>query len=161
MLYWIFDLDYTLYQLPRNTPFAYKELNEDSQLKYLLKKLPCSKLLFTNGTVFHADTCLKKMKLQRSFENVIARDSIQDLKPNVSAYQKFESHNNISREDKCVFFEDSIENLIVAKDRGWITVLINPNIHSNIHENIDFYFPNIYVALSYFNQKIDDHLKYQ
>jgi putative hydrolase of the HAD superfamily len=157
MLHWIFDLDYTLYQLPRGTSFSYNELNKDSQLKYLLKKLPCSKLMFTNGTIFHADTCIKKMELSNCFQNVIARDSIQDLKPNPSAFQKFEIFNKIDREDKCVFFEDSVDNLVVAKDRGWITVLICPNQNQHQHENIDFYFPNIYVALNYFNQKIDSH----
>lgn len=159
MLYWIFDLDYTLYQLPRGTPFSYSKLNSDSQLRYLLKKLPCEKLMFTNGTVFHADTCIKKMNLCGCFDNVIARDSIQDLKPNQSAFQKFEIFNKITSEDKCVFFEDSVENLVVAKDRGWITVLIHPDRHANTHENIDFYFSNIYLALNYFNQKIDDHFQ--
>ena len=157
MLYWIFDLDYTLYQFPRGTPFLYKNLNSDSQLCYLLKKLPCNKLMFTNGTIFHADFCMRKMKITGCFNNVIARDSIQDLKPNQSAFQKFEIFNNITKEDKCVFFEDSVENLIIAKDRGWITVLVHPDRESNRHESIDFYFPNIYLALNYFNQKIDDH----
>ena len=105
MLHWIFDLDYTLYQLPRGTTFSYKQLNTDSQLKYLLNKLPCNKLLFTNGTVFHADNCMKKMGISNCFSNVIARDSIQDLKPNSSAFQKFEIFNRINKdEDKCVFF---------------------------------------------------------
>ena len=158
MLYWIFDLDYTLYQLPQGITFSYTKLNNDSQLKYLLKKLPCSKLMFTNGTIFHADTCIKRMKLGGCFDNVIARDSIQDLKPNQSAFQKFEIFNKITYEDKCVFFEDSVDNLIVAKDRGWITVLIHPDREANRHESIDFYFSNIYFALNFFNQKIYDHI---
>jgi putative hydrolase of the HAD superfamily len=157
MLYWIFDLDFTLYQFPKRTPFSYERLSNDSQLRYLLKKLPCNKLMFTNGTVFHADTCMKRMNIEECFDNVIARDSIQDLKPNQTAYQKFEIFNKINQDDKCVFFEDTVENLIAAKDRGWITVLIHPDRTTNQHENIDFYFPNIYVALNYFNQKIDDH----
>jgi len=158
MLHWIFDLDLTLYQLPIGESFDYTRLRNDTQLKYLIKKLPFSRIMFTNGTVFHADTCIKKMNLQKCFHNVIARDSIQDLKPNQSAFQKFEVMNNINQEDKCVFFEDSIENLIAAKDRGWITVFIGPNTTRNMHESIDFYFPNIYVALNYFTSRIDNHL---
>ena len=157
MLYWIFDLDLTLYQLPYGRQFSYSLLKNDSQLRYLLRKLPSHKLLFTNGTTFHADKCIKLLNLKNCFGNVIARDSIMDLKPNTTAYQKFDVINNISEEDKCVFFEDSIDNLIVAKDRGWITVLINPNIKNNVHESIDFYFPNIYIALNFFNTKIDQH----
>lgn len=158
MLYWIFDLDLTLYQLPYGKSFSYDDLNNDTQLRYLLRKLPCERIMFTNGTIFHADKCIQKMNLKKCFHNVIARDSIMDLKPNSSAYRKFEVLNNISQEDKCVFFEDTIENLIVAKDRGWITVLIDPNNSTNVHESIDFYFPNIYVALNYFNTQIDNHL---
>lgn len=159
MLYWIFDLDLTLYQLPYGENFSYKKLNNDGQLKYLLRKLPSYRIMFTNGTTFHADTCIKHMNLRKCFHNVIARDSIQDLKPNISAYQKFKALNNISPEDKCVFFEDSVENLIVAKDQGWITVLISPNIGNKIHESIDFYFPNIVIALNFFNSSIDNHFK--
>ena len=157
MLYWVFDLDFTLYQFPYGTSFSYKRLNNDSQLRYLLRKLPSQRLMFTNGTIFHADTCIETMNLNNCFHNVVARDSIQDLKPNTSAYQKFEVLNNINREDMCIFFEDTVENLIVAKDRGWITVLINPH-NKSVHESIDFQFPNIYVALNYFNTAIDTHL---
>lgn len=159
MLYWIFDLDQTLYQLPYNKNFSYDILETDSQLRYLLKKLPFYRLLFTNGTTFHADTCMNKLSIKDCFHNVIARDTIRDLKPNYGAYEKFISLNNIKIDDKCIFFEDSIENLIVAKDKGWITVLITPNIKQNVHENIDFYFPNIFVALNYFNSIIDTHLQ--
>ena len=159
MLYWVFDLDQTLYQIPLSKGFSYNYLDSDSQLKYLLKKLPFYRLLFTNGTTFHADSCIKKMKLDSCFHNIIARDTIRDLKPNYGAFQKFEAINSITEEDKCVFFEDAVENLIVAKDKGWITVLITPNNRGNIHEHIDFYFPNIYVALNYFNSTIDRHFQ--
>ena len=157
MLFWIFDLDFTLYQIPYGESFSYKKLNNDAQLKYLLRKLPSQRIMFTNGTIFHADTCIQRLNLKRCFHNVIARDSIMDLKPNPSAYQKCEVLNNITQEDKVVFFEDSVENLIVAKDRGWITVLISPNMDNKMHENIDFYFPNIYVALNFFNSSIENH----
>ena len=157
MLYWVFDLDFTLYQFPYGTSFSYKKLNNDSQLRYLLRKLPSQRLMFTNGTIFHADTCIETMNLNNCFHNVVARDSIQDLKPNTSAYQKFEVLNNINREDMCIFFEDTVENLIVAKDRGWITVLIHPT-KNPMHQSIDFQFTNIYIALNYFNTAIDTHL---
>ena len=52
MLYWIFDLDLTLYELPTNTEFNYSKLRKDNHLIYLLKNIPCEKLMFTNGTYF-------------------------------------------------------------------------------------------------------------
>ena len=53
--------------------------------------------------------------------------------------------SNIDPNDKCVFFDDLPENLISAKSFGWITVLINKKKY--VHNNIDFWFPNIYLAL--------------
>ena len=47
MLHWIFDLDLTLYQLPIGESFDYNRLRNDSQLKYLIKKLPFSRIMFT------------------------------------------------------------------------------------------------------------------
>ena len=51
MLYWIFDLDQTLYRLERNTQFRYSLLNKNTQLDTQLRILPLKKILFTNGTV--------------------------------------------------------------------------------------------------------------
>ena len=151
MLYWIFDLDNTLYQLQNNEHFSYSLLNNDKQLNYLINNLPLKKIIFTNGTYSHAELSLKKLGLY-NFDNIIARDTIKDYKPNTSAYIKFIKKNNINIKDKCIFFDDLPENLIESKKFNWITVLIGPK--KFIHEDIDFYFPNIYVALYYFLNKI-------
>ena len=150
MLYWIFDLDNTLYQLPDNTQFSYKYIKKDSQLNYLLDNLPLKKLIFTNGTYGHAKLCLEKMQCN-SFDNITARDIINDLKPNTISYLKFMKVNKITKKDKCIFFDDLPENLIEAKKYNWITVLIGSNY---MHPDIDLSFPNIYVALYYFLNKI-------
>ena len=63
MLYWVFDLDSTLYQLNDEIQFDYKYLNKDNQLSYLLKKLPLKKVMFTNGTLGHAHLCINKIEL--------------------------------------------------------------------------------------------------
>jgi pyrimidine 5'-nucleotidase len=152
MLYWIFDLDNTLYQIPHNGDFSYNNLVQDDQLNYQLFMLPLKKIIFTNGTMGHANMCLKRMNIDDQFNKIIARDSINDLKPNNSAYLKFMNSCNIMPYDKCIFFDDLPENLIEAKQFGWITVLINKNRY--VHEDIDFYFPNIYLALNYLITKI-------
>ena len=153
MLYWIFDLDYTLYDLPIEIKFDYKLLKSDSQLDYLLKNLPFKKIIFTNGTFNHGMMCLDKMNIINNFDKLIARDTINDLKPNFSSYRQFIEMTNIKSRDKCVFFEDNVDNLIQAKNFGWITVLITKE--NVINENIDLQFPNIYVALNYFLSKIN------
>ena len=152
MLYWIFDLDLTLYQLPANKEFDYKYLNKDEQLLHLLKSIPCEKLMFTNGTYGHANNCIKKIELYDIFSNIVSRDMINCLKPANSSYEKFIKLNNIKNKDKCVFFDDQPINLIESKKYGWITVLISKE--KVFEERIDFQFSNIHLALNYFLSKI-------
>lgn len=156
MLYWVFDLDLTLYQLPSNVEFSYKYLNPDGHLNYLLIMLPSKKLIFTNGTENHAELSLNKLDIKHNFSSIVARDTIRDLKPNYDSFIKFKRINKIKINDKCVFFDDLAENLISAKQHNWITVLINKNNY--IHESIDFWFTNIYIALNFFICKIQDNL---
>ena len=152
MLYWIFDLDQTLYQLPNNIEFSYDNLSNDDQLNYLLIMLPSIKLIFTNGTYNHGLTCLNKLNIIEHFNKIVSRDKIKTVKPEYNSYIRFMELNNIKQNDKCVFFDDLPENLISAKGFGWITVLINKKKYTN--ENIDFWFPNIYIALNFFISKI-------
>ena len=153
MLYWIFDLDNTLYQLPNNIDFKYTLLSKSKQLNYLLSILPSKKIIFTNGTYNHGIICLKKLDIISNFNSIISRDKILTLKPEYNSYVKCMKLNNIYNNDKCVFFDDLPDNLINAKGFGWITVLINKNKY--VDENIDFWFPNIYIALNFFISKIN------
>ena len=50
MLYWIFDLDYTLYTMNKNIEFSYSLLKNDNFLSLLLSFLPDKKIIFTNST---------------------------------------------------------------------------------------------------------------
>jgi FMN phosphatase YigB (HAD superfamily) len=156
MLYWIFDLDYTLYQLPLDIQFDYSLLNYDPQLKYLLSMLPCYKIIYTNGTYGHGLTSSQILGIKESFHKIIGRDNIGHMKPSIKSFLKFKKMNKIKETDKCVFFEDSIENLITAKSLGWITVYIGNK--KPLSEDIDFTFPNINLALNFFVNKI--HNKY-
>ena len=153
MLYWIFDLDQTLYQLPNNVSFNYNKLSEDEQLNYLLVMLPSRKIIFTNGTYNHGLSCLNKLKIMDNFSSIISRDKIKTLKPEYDSYNRCMEVNNITNNDKCVFFDDLPENLIAAKSFGWITVLINKNKYMD--NSIDFWFPNIHLALNFFVSKIN------
>ena len=156
MLLWIFDLDYTLYNLPKTIQFQHNYLKRDNYLGILLSFLPNKKLIFTNGTENHAELSLNKLDIKHNFSSIVARDTIRDLKPNYDSFIKFKRINKIKINDKCVFFDDLAENLISAKQHNWITVLINKNNY--IHESIDFWFTNIYIALNFFICKIQDNL---
>jgi putative hydrolase of the HAD superfamily len=152
MLYWIFDLDLTLYQLPSGVDFNYKHLNKDDQLNHLLSILPCEKLIFTNGTYNHAIISLGKIGISNKFKQITARDTINDLKPRFSSFKSFMNINGINKKDKCVFFDDQLDNIMASKKLGWITVLISPE--NIISDYIDFKFSNIHLALNYFLSKI-------
>jgi len=154
MLYWVFDLDQTLYQLKNNQDFSYEKLYKDDQLNYLLYMLPSSKLIFTNGTYNHGLHCLNNLDITENFNNITSRDKIKCLKPEFNAYQRFMKLNKINQNDKCVFFDDLPDNLVTAKGFGWITVLINQK--KTINNNIDFWFPNIYLALNFFVSKCNN-----
>ena len=53
----------------------------------------------------------------------------------------------IKNTDKVVFFEDSFENLITAKNYNWINVYINQR--KSLMQEVDFNF-TINIALNYF-----------
>lgn len=150
MRYWIFDLDNCLYQ---GELISYKQLNKATKLRILINNLPGKKVLFTNGNGPHAKMCLKSMGLTNLFDFIIHRDLIQDLKPNITSYQKMITLCNIKRNDQCIFFEDTVINLIESKRFNWITVFISPYMINN--KNIDYNFSNIYIALAYFYHLIN------
>ena len=159
MLYWIFDVDHTLYQLPKNTPFfSYSFLSKDKQLNYLLNILPCKKLLFTNGTKDHGIETVKTLGIKDKFPDskIVGRDTLGGLlKPDINAFYKFIELMKIKQNDKIVFFEDTAENLITAKSLGWITVLIGTR--KPMTSDVDFWFSDINQALNYFNNIIAKH----
>ena len=154
MLYWIFDLDYTLYDIPKEYPFNYSLINKNMALKNLLKNLPHNKIIFTNGTKGHAiHTCeIIGILDQFYYSNIYGRNET-GFKPSIESYLKIIDYNNIKQTDKVIFFEDTIENLVAAKENfNWITVLIGEYINSPY---VDFSFSNINQALSFFNNCIN------
>jgi len=146
MLYWIFDLDNTLYNLGNN--FSYARLSKDSNLLTKLSLLPDKKVIFTNANKNHTYKCLRKMGIINVFNSIIHRDINGYLKPNINSYLRTRLLFNIKYNDKCIFFEDTLSNLIQAKRFGWITVYINPNAIN--HPLIDYSFTDIHIALNYF-----------
>ena len=156
MLYWVFDVDHTLYQLPKDSPFfSYSFLSPDPQLKYLLSTIPCKKLLFTNGTKGHGITTVEKLNVKEKFPDkcIVGRDTLNGLlKPDINAFSEFISLMNIKNNDKVVFFEDTAENLVTAKSLGWITVLIGNK--RPMVSDVDFWFADINQALNYFHNCI-------
>lgn len=158
MLYWVFDLDYTLYSIPKSIEFSYDLLKKDERVNTLLRSYPLRKEIFTNGTLQHAYNVLQKMKMYNIFHRIEARDTLDGLKPNQAVFLNFIKKGNIQPNDVVVFFEDTLENLKVAKEFfNWKTVYIYSDLHSNYKKPyfVDFVFPNINTALEYFHFKFN------
>jgi len=172
MIYWIFDMDETLYQ--SKGKFNYNSLRPDIELISLMKKLNGLKILFTNGTHQHANIVLDKIGLVSCFDLILDRNILNILKPNPEAFLKLIKWCSITPNDTCYYFEDSITNLIIGSSLGWQTILINPLNNNNSNSNqlitfdfitkgkkvkknatINYTFNNINNALKHFTSRIN------
>jgi len=149
MLYLVFDLDQTLYQ---QQPFSYHTLKRNPYLNFLLEMLTYKKLIFTNATIQHAKVCLDIIGIAKHFTTTVGRDTIKDLKPFKSAYEKFIALNNIQPTDYVFFFEDMLENLQMAKTFGWITFYIGED-NMNHLPYVNMSFKTIENTLEYFIER--------
>ena len=180
MIYWIFDMDETLYQ--SKGKFNYNSLRPSIELISLMKKLNGLKILFTNGTHQHANIVLDKIGLVSCFDLILDRNILNVMKPNPEAFLKLIKWCSITPNDTCYYFEDSITNLIIGSSLGWQTILINPynnfNNNNNTNDNnnnnkiitfdfiekgkkvkkratINYTFNNINNALKHFTSRIN------
>ena len=144
----IFDLDDTL--LMSNSYKRYSDIRPNNYLKYLLKKHPNKKFIYTNGTYGHGEDGLNAMKCKDNFEKIYGRDTLPYMKPN------FKSFNHVNNDilynhnlfDKRIFFDDLQENLKTAHNIGWETVWIHPQANNNMKPDyIDHAYTNVIDAL--------------
>jgi FMN phosphatase YigB (HAD superfamily) len=152
----VFDIDDTIV-LHTKEGNDYYHSNNNNTLKELLsefKNLKC--YIYTNGTFGHGKAIVDNLNLDVNI--IFARDVVPYMKPE---RRSFIFVNNEIRQDikkinkkirQIIFFDDLKDNLKTAKQFGWITVLINPDLKEK--ENfIDYVFPNIYESMIYFKLK--------
>lgn len=105
------DIDYA--PVPQNIP-----------LDEALHALPGRKLIFTNGTVSHAESVLERLGITSHFNDIfdiVHSDYIP--KPERGPYEKFIRQTNIKPETSAMF-EDIARNLQAPHDMGMTTVLV-------------------------------------
>lgn len=155
----IFDLDMTLYYFDNiaNLKQLYKRCKPNLYLQELLKSIPDKKYIITNANLSHTNLILKKLGILDYFEDILAVDHFQNMKPHPEPYELAIQRFNLNKNENIIFFEDNILNLETAKNAfGWTTVLVNPLFNTtNRPEYIDFNFSNIENALMFF--KIKDY----
>lgn len=179
MLIYVFDLDDTLLmtsklftpdvistklqtcKTKKQLQMAYHEIIKPQPvLNRLLHSLFNHKLIFTNSSGDHALLALQSLGIQDNFDAIINANSLQyQVKPMKEAYQQLMLYSHQIYKKKhlplpnvYVFFDDRPENMIVAKQYGWITVYIGQPIPPVIviSQYMDFQFPTIENALKYF-----------
>ena len=63
--------------------------------------------------------------------NFISETVIQDQKPHIESYRKFQKETN-AKSENIFFFDDSINNCINALNSGWNVILVNTNKPINV-----------------------------
>ena len=126
------------------------ELKKNDQLISKIRILEGKKIIFTNATSKHAKKILKILELEHDFDQII---DIKDLeyipKPDKRSYNKLLECLNLNKEnlDKTIFFEDTVKNLIPAKELGITTVWMKNSINEkDFIKNcnfIDYSFNNL------------------
>ena len=91
-----------------------------------IEKLPGRKLILTNGTRKHAEAVMRRLDIDRHFEDVfdIAAADL-DPKPHPQVYDRF-LHKHGVDPAKAAMFEDLARNLEVPYALGMTTVLVMP-----------------------------------
>ena len=126
------------------------ELKKNDQLISKIRILEGKKIIFTNATSKHAKKILKILELEHDFDQII---DIKDLeyipKPDKRSYKKLLECLNLNKEnlDKTIFFEDTVKNLIPAKELGITTVWMKNSMNEkDFMKNcnfIDYSFNNL------------------
>ena len=126
------------------------ELEKNDQLISKIRILEGKKIIFTNATSKHAKKILRILELEHDFDQII---DIKDLeyipKPDKRSYKKLLECLNLNKEnlDKTIFFEDTVKNLIPAKELGITTVWMKNSINEkDFIKNcnfIDYSFNNL------------------
>ena len=126
------------------------ELEKNDQLISKIRILEGKKIIFTNATSKHAKKILKILELEHDFDQIV---DIKDLeyipKPDKRSYKKLLECLNLNKEnlDKTIFFEDTVKNLIPAKELGITTVWMKNSINEkDFMKNcnfIDYSFNNL------------------
>jgi len=124
----------------------------NKKLQTCLKNLEAKKLVYTNGSDMHAKRLLEKLELDNvGFENIVTINTTDFIpKPQLRSYEKFLQKCNV-KADKCIFFEDSLSNLITAYNIGMQTALIEATDES-------YYKFVAHKEVMYFARTVEDFL---
>jgi len=101
-------------------------LTPNPELGAAIERLPGRKLILTNGTRKHAEAVMRRLEIDRHFEDVfdIAAADL-DPKPLPQVYDRFLARHGVDAA-RAAMFEDLSRNLEVPHALGMTTVLVVP-----------------------------------
>lgn len=111
----------------------------DPVLDRALENLPGRKLIFTNGSVRHAEIVMGRLGVARHFDDIfdIARAGYVP-KPDISSYRALLNHHGIAA-DRAAMLDDMPRNLAPAAELGMMTVWVRTEVEwAQPHEGIDY-----------------------
>jgi putative hydrolase of the HAD superfamily len=121
-------------------------LTPDAALQAAVAALPGRRLVFTNGSLGHADRVLGHLGLAHLFEDVFAIETADYLpKPAMATFEKIVARHALGP-PATAFFEDSEKNLAPAALLGMTTVLVGAHaaastadfVHHRTHDLAGF-----------------------
>ncbi|MGB0696114.1 MAG: pyrimidine 5'-nucleotidase [Rhodospirillaceae bacterium] len=106
----------------------------DPRLDALLHRLPGRKLIYTNGSMGHAERVLESLLLSHHFDGIQHIASADYIpKPQEESYQALLKDHGVDPR-RAIFFEDMHKNLKPAKEMGMATVWIRNTVHWSTDE---------------------------
>jgi len=111
-------------------------LRADPELDAMLDRLPWTKVILTNADEPHARRVLARLGIDRHFQRIIDIHALEFVnKPDRRAYTRACELIG-ARPDECIFLEDSIRNLVPARELGMRTVLVGSGPADGIDHGI-------------------------
>ena len=116
------ELDYLRYvhDIPIN-----QYLKADPKLRSILSKLPQKKWIFTNSDKAHSKRVLTALNILDLFDGILDIETFNFMnKPNPVVYKHALKLIGNPPPNECIYIDDSVINLVPAKNMGIITVHI-------------------------------------
>ncbi|PLR27723.1 pyrimidine 5'-nucleotidase [Caulobacter zeae] len=113
-----------------------ENLVPDQALHDAIAALPGRRLVFTNGSLGHAERVLAHLGLRAMFQDVFAIETADYIpKPSLATFDKITKLHAIDP-PATAFFEDSEKNLVPAARLGMTTVLVGAHAAASTSEHV-------------------------
>ncbi|KYQ93478.1 haloacid dehalogenase-like hydrolase [Tieghemostelium lacteum] len=125
-------------------------LKNDDRLRAILGSINplIKKIIFSNADLGHCQRVMKALNINDQFDGILEYLELMDYsKPHPTSYQMAMKKAQTTDPSGCVFFDDVVDNLVAAKDAGFITVLVGS---STDNVNVDFSISEIHDLVTIF-----------